>query len=323
MTVPPTGLFGFQLQDLDCFRKDEFAINTLLGNIANHAVSCKELRKLLEGTSAAITDVVVAVIAECDSILRRVFGSVNVVAQDFIRFASLIRRLPDICAIAVLELTNHSDGSVVHDEGRVLTVRTLQGIYQIKQVVCFERGSEGASNLATTSCSKEAERLADTSPVQERILLGIGEGLTEFLDDVVLQIESVVVEQLFSDLDGNMEFMGIEQNLRERRIRELKCATFFNPCCCRLSGGNIDFVFSGSSDGVAEVSHDVSVLQGFDETAVILFRNQITTIRIDTFLQNIADLAEVGAECGEHASLVSIGCTTGLGGLLHIRRRFQ
>lgn len=80
MTVPPTELFGFQLQDLDCFRKDEFAINTLFGNIANHAVTCKELRKLLEGTSAAITDVVVAVIAECDSILRRVFGSVNVVS---------------------------------------------------------------------------------------------------------------------------------------------------------------------------------------------------------------------------------------------------
>ena len=72
-------------KNLHCLRKDELTIHTFLGNIADHAISSKELCELLEGTSTTISDVVVAVITEgnlssraerrtlqCDSALRNI-----------------------------------------------------------------------------------------------------------------------------------------------------------------------------------------------------------------------------------------------------------
>ena len=109
-----------------------------------------------------------------------------------------------------------------------------------------------------------------------------------------------------------MELVGIQQNLVEGRIRKLKCAAFLNPCCSRLSRCNIDFVLARSGNLMAQLTHDVLFIQNIDKTMVIFLRNKVAAIGIDTFLQDIRYLTEVGTKCLKHASLIFIRSTTGL-----------
>ena len=64
-------------------------------SLANHAVSCEQFGQLLEGAGAVVSDVVVAVVAKGDGVLRHIPGSVDAVAQNTVRFAYLVGRLPD------------------------------------------------------------------------------------------------------------------------------------------------------------------------------------------------------------------------------------
>nr|DAM98148.1 MAG TPA: hypothetical protein [Caudoviricetes sp.] len=309
-------LFGsrssrLDLQNLDCFRQDELAIDALLGNEANHAVTGKKLVELLEGTSTTVTDVVVAVITEGDSIHRSKRRSMDFIAEQTVRLTMSESRLPHIGTVVVLEGTDSCDGLVVQDELGVLAVRALQCIDQLHDVVGSQSSDSGCDSPAT-SFSEEPQRLADTGTVEEGILLSIGECLTELSDDVVLQTESVVVEQLLSNLDSDMELVGIEQNLGEGRIRELESAAFLNPCCSRLSGCDVDFVLAGSGNLVGQLTHDVLLVEDIDEAVVILFRNEVTAVCIYALLKDIADLTEVGAHSSEHSFLIGIGSATGL-----------
>ena len=58
-----------------------------------------------------------------------------------------------------------------------------------------------------------------------------------------------------------------------------------------------------------KTTHDVLLIQHINQTAVILFGNQITTICIHTFLQKVGYLAEVGTHSGEHGLFIGIGRT--------------
>ena len=58
-----------------------------------------------------------------------------------------------------------------------------------------------------------------------------------------------------------------------------------------------------------KTTHDVLLVQHINQTAVILFGNQITTICIHAFLQKVRYLAEVGTHSGEHGLLIGIGRT--------------
>lgn len=89
-------------------------------SLANHAVFFEQFGQLLEGAGAAVSDVVVAVVAKGDGVLRHILGSVDAVAQNAVRFACLVGSLPDVSAVVVLELPNLSHSLVVHNERSVL-----------------------------------------------------------------------------------------------------------------------------------------------------------------------------------------------------------
>ena len=63
---------------------------------------------------------------------------------------------------------------------------------------------------------------------------------------------------------------------------------------------------------MTQAAHDVLLGQGLDQAAVILLGNEVAAVCVHTFLQNIADLSEVGAQGGQHSLSVFIGCTPGL-----------
>ena len=120
-----------------------------------------------------------------------------------------------------------------------------------------------------------------------------------------------------------MELVGIQQNLVEGRIRKLKCAAFLNPCCSRLGRCNIDFVLAGSGNLMAQLTHDVLFIQNINKAMVIFLRNKVAAIDIDTFLQDIGYLTEIGTKCLKHTSFIFIRSTTGLCRLLSSSDRLR
>lgn len=107
-----------------------------------------------------------------------------------------------------------------------------------------------------------------------------------------------------------MEFVRIQKDLTEGRIRKLKCATFLNPCSRRFRSSDVNLMLTGSRDSVSKTSHDVFFGKNINQTTVIFLRHKVATISVHTFLQNIGYLTKVGAECLKHTILVFIRSTT-------------
>nr|DAI94590.1 MAG TPA: hypothetical protein [Caudoviricetes sp.] len=309
-------------KNLHSLWKDELTIHTFLGHIADHAISSKELCELLEGTSTTISDVVVAVITEGNLTSRAERRSVDIIAQELIRLPSHKRRLPHIGTIVVLELADRSDGLIVHDKLCILTVRTLQCVHKLNHIIGGKR-SCGNGCSATTGRSKKTQWLTNTGTIQEGIFLSISKSLTEHVNDVAFQVKGIVVKKLLGYLDGNMQLVGIQQNLVEGCITEAECATLLDPSCCRLSCCNVDLVLTGCSNLVTKLTQDVLLGKDINQAMVVLIRYQITTICVHTFLQYVRDLLEVRTKGSEHSGLIGIRSTTGLCRLLSCSNRLR
>ena len=173
-------------QKLYSLRQDELAVDTFLGHVADHTVTGEQLLQLLKTSGAAITDVVVLEIAERDEGLtgfrnRCERRSQHLIAEESVRLTGDEGRLPHVLAVQILELAEGSDGLVVQDELRVLSVGTLQGVYQIDDVVGLDGGLCGYDTcLRTALGSEDAQRLAGAVAVQERVLLSVGQRLAEY-----------------------------------------------------------------------------------------------------------------------------------------------
>ena len=124
-------------------------------------------------------------------------------------------------------------------------------------------------------------------------------------------MEGVVVQELFRYLDGDMELICIQHDLVEGCITEGESAAFLNPRCSRLGRCNVDLVLAAGSDRGAEATHDVLLVQHIDEPVVVFLRNEVAAVLVDAFLQNIADLAEVGAQRLQHTLAVLVRGATG------------
>nr|DAZ19033.1 MAG TPA: hypothetical protein [Caudoviricetes sp.] len=305
-------LLRFQFQNLHCFWKDQLAIHTFFRNIANHAVACKQLTQFGEGTAATVTDVVVTVITEGNGIFRCKCRSMHCIAKHSVRFSCLIRRLPDIGSVVVLQLSKRCQCCIVHDERCILSVWTLEGIHQIQNIIGFDCCGKRLCNGTTASCCEQAKRFTSAIAVKKSILFCICQRLTELGKDVILQIERIVIQKLLSHLDGNMEFVCIQKNLAEGRITKSERTTLFNPCSGRFGSCDIDFVFTTGRNGRCKRTHDVLLRQSINQTMVIFLWYEVTAIGIHTFLKYIAHTFEVGTECLDHCLAVFVRCTSGL-----------
>nr|DAK77228.1 MAG TPA: hypothetical protein [Caudoviricetes sp.] len=303
---------SLELQNLNRLRQNQLAIDTPLGHIANHAVACEQLVELFEGTGAAVTDVVIAVITECNGILRRIRRGMNSVTQHLIRLTSLIGRLPDVGTVVVLQLAELGQRLIVHDKTCVLTIRTLEGIYQVEHIVRLDGSGKRTCYRTAASRSEKTGRLARTVTVEERILLGIGKRLAKLGDDIILQAERIVVEKFLGHLDCNVELMGIQKDLTEGGISKGECTAFLDPCRRRLGCCDIDLMLTGSCDGVSKTSHDIFFGKNINQTTVIFLRYKVAAVSVHTFKQDIGNLLEGAAECFQHTLAVFIGRTTRL-----------
>jgi len=237
----------------------------------------------------------------------------NRVAENAVRFACLIGRLPDIRTVVVLQLADLCDGLVVHDERGRLAVGTLQCMDEGDEIIALECRSQRFCHMTATGLRKQTEGLTDTGTVEECVLLGIGECLAELGENVILQLERIVVEQFLGHLDGNMEFMRIQKDLCKGCVTERECTAFLDPRSGRRSRCNVDLMLTGCGDGMTELSHDVFLGKRLNEAGIILFGYEVAAVSVNTLAKDIAHLVEVAAKGGEHSGAVGIGSTTGLG----------
>ena len=189
---------SLDLQQLHGFLKNEFPVHTLLHDVADHAVARKQFLEFLEGAGAAIPDVVVGVVAKRDDGLacrdsRHICRGVHRIAEQTVGFAHLVRRLPEICAVGILEFADACKRLVVDDECRILAVGTLEAVDKRYKFICLEvcrRRGDGCL------CRNEKPLwLVRSVAVEECVLLCVAQCLAELLDEIVFKLECIVVEK--------------------------------------------------------------------------------------------------------------------------------
>ena len=142
--------------------------------------------------------------------------------------------------------------------------------------------------------------------IEEGILFGIAERLAELLDEVAFEVEGIVIEQLFRDLDGNMELVRVENDLVEGRIAEGERCAFLNPRCRRLRGRDVDLVLAARRNRRRQGAQDVFLAEYVDEALVVLLRHEIAAACVRTFLQDVLCLSEIRAQRLEHRGAVGV-----------------
>lgn len=119
----------------------------------------------------------------------------NGIAKYLIRFTGLIRWLPDVCTIVILQLAELCQCFIIHDETCVFAIRTLKSVYQVKHIIRLDRSRKRTCYRAAASRNEKAGRFAGTVTVEECILLGICQSLTKLIDDVIFKTEGIIIEK--------------------------------------------------------------------------------------------------------------------------------
>ena len=149
---------------------------------------------------------------------------------------------------------------------------------------------------------------------QERLLLGVSQRPTELVEKISFQVEGCVIQQFLSALHCHMELVGIKDHLSEGCVAEGQRPALFDPRSGGLSGGNVDLVLAAGRYRGSQLPHDVLLSHLVDEAAVVLHGHEVAAGGVDALLEDVAHLAEVGAEGRQHGLFI---LRTGAAGLLH------
>ena len=226
------------------------------------------------------------------------------IAEQTVGFAHLVRGLPQISSVVVLELADACKRLIVDEERRILAVRTLETVDEGKKLVRLDVGRRrGEGSLP---CGKKPLRLMHAVAIEEGILFGIAERLAELLDEIAFKVEGIVVEQFFRDLYGNMELVRVENNLVEGRITEGERCAFLDPRCGWLRGRDVDLVLAARRDRRRKGTQDILLAEDVNEALVVLLRYEITAACVRAFLQHVLNLSEIRAQRLEHRGAVGV-----------------
>ena len=184
------------LKDLNGLRQNSSAIQTLGRHETDLAVSGIELVQALKCDADTVTDPVIVQVAKDESLGacsssghegRSEIGS----SQDHVLLTIFDARLPQILAVAGLELSDQLDRGIVENPNGVLAVRRFEGIVQIHQLVCSNGCCAGRSNTdsAASSCIQDSCRLGSAVSYQEGLLFLVADPAGELRRDIALQVE--------------------------------------------------------------------------------------------------------------------------------------
>ena len=155
------------LQELDCLGLDDLAVHSLGSSESDLALVSIELIESLDVDSGAVSNPVVAHITECDDVCAgcdcRCCCGFNRETAESVRLALCESRLPDVVAVAVLELADCLDCGIVQEEPCVSSVRSLDAVDQVNDLVCSDLVccSSSDSDLSTV-CGEESGWLLDS-----------------------------------------------------------------------------------------------------------------------------------------------------------------
>ena len=266
------------------------AVDVFLHKLDHHAVPREKLLEFLQRARAAIADVVVGVVAEskCDLPCRshrHICRGVDGIAEQTVGFAHLVRRLPQIGAVVVLELADACKRLVVDEEGRILAVGTLETVDEGKKLVRLDVGYRcGEGSLPR---GKKSLRLVHAVAIEESVPFGIAERLAELLDEIDFKVEGIVVEQLLRNLDRNVQLVRVEDNLVEGRVAEGELCAFLDSRCRQLRSRDVDLMLAARRDRRRQGTQDVLLAEDVDEALVVFLRHKTTAACVRAFLQHV------------------------------------
>ena len=113
-----------------------------------------------------------------------------------------------------------------------------------------------------------------------------------------------------------MQLVCVQNDLVESRIAESQSAAFLDPCRSGFGSRDVDLVLTAGGNSGAEGTNDIFLVENVDETGIVLIGDKVTALGVDAFLQDVADLTEVGAERVEHCLAIFFGGAAGLRSLV-------
>src|SRR5579885_147807 len=153
--------------------------------------------------------------------------------EQAVRLPLLQPGLPEVRAVAILQLQNVLDPRAVEDPGRVLVILRLQAVLDLKEVVRADRGravagADVARGVDAVLIGDEhALRLSGAAARHERLFLRYAELKPETLHDEPFDIDNARPEQAVRYLDALRQWVREEVALAERHRRVFRAGRQF------------------------------------------------------------------------------------------------
>src|SRR6516165_2267632 len=244
MPRPPRLLGSGGRVCLDCVRVSQLAVSTVESPERNQVGAESELIRTLEPQRRDVADEVTAEVTERNrhggyTDLRHVRVRVHRPTQYGVRLARHKRRLPQVLARGVLQLTNDLNRRVVHDVRRAGTVLRNNRVVKLDQYISADNRTGGWQTCGRTRTGRRGQRhsrsgvkpgrLRGTSPSNIRGVHSDTQHHASLRGNEPGNVEALIVQELVGHLNDGADLVGAERDGRERRVGRRQGATFSGP----------------------------------------------------------------------------------------------
>ena len=228
-------------------------------------------------------------------------------------------RLPQILTVGILQLTNCTDSGVVENPHCILTVRSLDAVVEVDDLIggdCLLAGSSH-TDFRTASDIQNTSRLL-IAVTDNKCLLFLGtDAAGELFLEILLQIEGGVVQKLLGNLDDSADLVGIDLLLAEYIIAVTVGTALIDPVGRTLGTNHRNLVDTvGSGEHMGERTDGAFLFHAGNQSVLKLIGYQIAALRVNTLGQGISYFignTVLGTNLSPECLRIGIGCTADLG----------
>ena len=228
-------------------------------------------------------------------------------------------RLPQILAVGILQLANRTDGGVVENPHRILTVGSLDAVVEVDDLISSDGLLAGSSHadFCTASSIQNTSRLLIAVTDNECLLFLCTDTAGELFLEIFLQIEGGVVQKLLGNLDDRTDLVCIDLLLAEYIIAVTVGTALIDPVGRTLGTDHRNLVDTvGSGEHMGERTDGAFLFHAGNQSVLKLIGNQIAALGVNTLGQGISHFignTVLGTNLSPECLGVGIGCTADLG----------
>ena len=311
---PPFLRASLHFQKLDALRQNHLAVHALGRHVTDLTVGGVQLVQALNGTPRAVANPVIFEITESNRQRTRCGGrnigrGVNLIAQQPVRFSCLDGRLPQIHAVAVLQLAEQGNSRVVHQELCISAIRGLERVHKADHLIHRDCGRACRRHADRAALRRENARgLVRPGAYAERFLLGDTKSSRKLLHKVVLDIESGILQKLHTDAAQVGQFESINLLLTKRRIALGVRCVLRRPLRGGVTGrdGNLALMLCG--DYLGKGADHVFLIKRAHDIALKILRHEETAVRVHALGKDVVQECSA-AKVAVEVLLIRIGST--------------